>query len=251
MHPLITMAARRFERDHPQVKITLPTTGSLAGLEAMAKRQADMALSDTYADPICYPDPMMTDTILCIVAFAMIAHPTLPVATLSRHQLTAIFSTGTLHNWAQVGGPNISIVPVIRPPSSGTRANFRKLVLGGLDEDAHPATLVQQDSSLAVRDFVAHTPGAIGYLAAPLVNSSVKIIALENHLPTKEHIEKGTYSFWNYEHLYTLSANRPLVTAFLNFLLSTDVQDLMTPLQYLRADSISITGLESHTDESA
>jgi ABC-type phosphate transport system substrate-binding protein len=72
MQPLIAAAAQRFERAHPSVHIQLRTSGSLSGLETMAQQQADIALSDTYADPILYPEVNMTDYLVCIVSFAMI-----------------------------------------------------------------------------------------------------------------------------------------------------------------------------------
>jgi phosphate transport system substrate-binding protein len=127
----------------------------------------------------------------------------------------------------------------VRVPASGTRANFRKLVLGGRDESAQSTgTLVQKDSSLDVRDFVAHVPGAIGYLAVPLVDSGVKMLSLEGHSPTSENVLNGTYPFWSYGHTYTLNENRSLIAAFLSFLSGSEVQGLVSQLHYLRADSI-------------
>ena len=242
MHPLIAAAAQRFEHAHPSVRVQLRASGSLTGLETMAQQQADIALSDTYADPILYPEPNMTDYPVCIVSFAMVVHPTLPISTLSQQQLLAIYSTSTVRNWKQVGGPDLPIIPVVRTPASGTRANFRKLVLGGRDESAQSTgTLVQKDSSLDVRDFVAHVPGAIGYLAVPLVDNSVRMLALEGYAPTPENVLNGTYPFWNYGHAYTLNENRPLITTFLNFLSGSEVQGLVSQLRYLRADSIRLT----------
>jgi phosphate transport system substrate-binding protein len=242
MHPLIAAAAQSFQRAHPGVDIQLRTSGSLSGLDTMAQHQADIALSDVYADLALYPDPNLTDYLLCITGFAMIVHPTFAISTLSQQQLVDIYSTSAVRNWKQIGGPDIPIIPVVRVPASGTRAIFRKQVLGGRDESAQSTgTLVQKDSSLDVRDFVAHTPGAIGYLAVPLIDESVRMLSLEGHSPTPEHIMNGTYPFWGYGHVYTLNDNRPLVATFLNFLSSPEVEGLVPQLRYQRADSPSVS----------
>jgi phosphate transport system substrate-binding protein len=249
IHPLIAAAAQSFEHAHPSVTIQLRTSGSLSGLEAMEQHQADITLSDTYADPILYPDLNLSDYLVCIVSFAMIVHPTLApyISTLSRQQLIDIYSTNKV-NWKDVGGPDLPIIPVVRGPESGTRVVFHKLVLGGHDESAQTTgVLVQKNTSVDVVDFVRHEYGAIGYIAVPLVDSSVRTVPLDGVSPTPENILNGKYSFWSYEHVYTLDENRSLISAFLNFLSGSEVQDLVSQLHYLRADSPTLSDLRAPT----
>jgi len=240
--PLLAAAAQNFERAHAGVQIQLRTTGSISGLDAMAQRQADITLSDTYADLALYPDPDMTDyQLLCIVCFAMIVHPRLSISTLTQQQLIDIYSTSTIRNWKEVGGPDLPITPVVRVPASGTRDVFRKRVLGGRDESAQSTgTLVQKNFSLDVRDYVAHQRGAIGYLAMPLADRTVKTLSLEGQTPTAENIRNGTYPFWSYEHVYTVNGTNPLVAAFLDFLSGSEVQDLVSQFHYQPSESIRL-----------
>jgi phosphate transport system substrate-binding protein len=161
----------------------------------------------------------------------MITHPGISVLSLKRDEIIKIFSTGEITNWNQVGGPNLPIVPVVRPATSGTRDTFRKYILEGRDESGK---LLTTDSSDTVRDTVASTPGAIGYLALPYVNNSVHIVAIDGATPTQANIESGKYLFWGFEHMYTLGDDNPVIDEFLNrFMLSQQAQGLALQLGYI------------------
>nr|BBH93810.1 phosphate-binding protein [Thermogemmatispora argillosa] len=239
LQPLVSAAASLFERQHPQVHIQVDGGGSRAGLAAVTSRQADIGDSDIYADPAIYPDPNLTDHIVCVIPFAMVVNPDVTVASLTRQQIIDIFSTGRINNWSQVGGPDLPIVPVVRPQTSGTRDTFRKYILGGRDEKGK---LLQTDSSVTVRETVAHTPGAIGYLALSVLTPAVRVLAIEGAKPTLANIVAGRYIFWSYEHMYTLGDNNPLLSAFLDFMLSEPVQQEAQRLGYIPIAAMNLNG---------
>ena len=230
LQPLAAAAASLFQQQHPHAHIEVQGGGSLAGLQSLINHQADIGNSDVYADPAVYPDPNMTDHIVAVVPFTMIVGPGVTITSLTQQQIIDIFSTGKIRNWKQVGGPDLPIVPVVRPATSGTRATFRKYILGGRDESG---TLLQTDSSQTVRDTVAHKRGAIGYLALSVLDSSVKSIAIGGEMATPQNIESGSYTFWGYEHMYTLGDDNPLVAAFLDFMLTSQIQQLAQRLSYI------------------
>lgn len=230
MLPLVTAAATLFEQQHPKTHIDVRGGGSIAGLYAIVNHQIDIGDSDFTADPAIFPDPNLTDHVLCIVPFVIVVSPEVTIASLSRRQVVSIFSTGTLRNWRQVDGPNLPIIPIVRPATSGTRAVFRQNVLEGRDEHGH---LLTSDSSQAVRDAVAHTPGAIGYLALPFLDQSVRAIALDGQRPSVTSIETNRYAFWSYEHMYTIGEERPLAAGFISLLTSSEGHNLMQRLSYV------------------
>ena len=230
LQPLATKAAVLFQQQHAHVHIEVKGGGSLVGLEAVTTHQSDIGDSDIYADPATYPDPDLTDHLVCIIPFTMIASPGVTITSLTKQQIIDIFSTGIIRNWKQVGGPNLPIVPVVRPPTSGTRATFRKYILDGRDEIG---TLLTSDSSATVLNKVATTRGAIGYLAVSVLNSSVHPIAIDGQNATLQNIEAGRYSFWGYEHMYTLGEGNPLVAAFLSFMLTPQIQRVALELKYI------------------
>ncbi|WP_052890927.1 phosphate ABC transporter substrate-binding protein [Thermogemmatispora carboxidivorans] len=239
LQPLVSTAAGLFERQHPQAHIQVDGGGSRAGLAAVTSHQADIGDSDIYADPAIYPDPNLTDHIVCVIPFAMVANPDVTVTSLTRQQIIDIFSTGRISNWSQVGGPDLPIVPVVRPQTSGTRDTFRKYILGGRDEKGK---LLQTDSSVTVRETVAHTPGAIGYLALSVLTPAVRVLAIEGARPTLADIVAGRYIFWSYEHMYTLGDDNPLLSAFLDFMLSEPVQQKAQEMGYIPIAAMNLKG---------
>jgi phosphate transport system substrate-binding protein len=234
MLALVSKGADLYHQSHPNVQIHVAGGGSMAGLDAVTKHQADIGDSDIYADPSVYPDPNLTDHIVCATSFAVIADPQVNVTSLSTQQIRDIFS-GKISNWKDVGGPDLSISPVIRPSSSGTRALFEKYVLGGAQENGNP---MSTDSSTAILDAVAHTSGAIGYVTTAVANSTVQTIAIDGVRPTSQNIQSGKYKFWGYEHMYTLQNGVDNTTAFLDFMQSPQVQALAQQLGYISVDAV-------------
>lgn len=238
LQPLATKAAQLFQQQHPAVHIEVRGGGSKQGLEDVNTHASDIGDSDIYADPTKYPDPNLTDHLICVVPFAMIVHPGVTVQSLTHSQIIDIFSTGKISNWKQVGGPDLAIVPVVRPATSGTRATFRKYILGGRDENG---TLLKTDSSQTVRDTVAKTPGAIGYLAVSVLDPTVKAIGIDGQSASPANIETGRYAFWGYEHMYTLGDGVHPIDDFLNFMLTDEVQHLAQQLGYIPIADMKIS----------
>jgi len=243
LQPLVSKAATLFEKQYPQVHITVNGGGSVTGLNDVTGHKVDIGDSDIYADPATYPDPNLTDHLVCVIPFTMIVSSDVPVTTLTIAQITAIFATGQITNWSQLGGPDLRIVPIVRPATSGTRATFRRYVLGGRDE---LSSLISINSSQDLVNSVANTPGAIGYLAASVLNSHVHTLEIDGNAATIENIEAGHYSFWSYEHMYTLAVtNGSPVDAFLNFMLMPQVQQQATVLHYVAINDLKFRQLSS------
>jgi phosphate transport system substrate-binding protein len=232
--PLVAKAADLFQQSHPDVQVTVTGGGSVAGLNAVMNRKADIGTSDIYADPSVYPDPNLTDHIICGVSFALIADPQINITSLSTQQIIGIFSNKIV-NWKEVGGPDLPITTVIRPSTSGTRALFRKYILGGLEEAGKPLT---SDSASAILDTVAHTPGAIGYLTTTMVNSTVRTVDIDGVSPTIQNIQSGKYKFWGYGHMYTLQNGINSTTAFLDFMRTPQVKQLIQQSGFIPVDAV-------------
>lgn len=232
--PLAAKSADLFHKSHPNIQINVEGGGSLTGLDAVTNHKADIGDSDIYADPSVYPDPNLTDHIVCATSFALIVNPQITITSLSTQQIIDIFSAKIV-NWQEIGGPNLPITPVIRPSNSGTRALFEKYILGGSKETGTP---INVDSSTAVLDTVAHTSGAIGYATSVTTDSTVRTIAIDGASPTVQNIQSGKYKFWGYEHMYTLQNGINATTEFLNFMQSPQVQQLAQQLGYISVDAM-------------
>jgi phosphate transport system substrate-binding protein len=247
LQPLVSKAATLFEQTYPQVHVDVGGGGSVTGLNDVTSQKVDIGDSDIYADPATYPDPNLTDHLVCVIPFTMIVSSDVTIPNLTTAEIVNIFATGKYTNWDQLGGPDLPIVPIVRPSTSGTRATFRRYVLSGRDE---LGSLLTISSSQDVVTKVAQTPGAIGYLAASVLNAQVKAISINGYTASLANIESGHYTFWSYEHMYTLNtlnqANGTLIDAFLNFMLAPQIQPQVTALHYLPISGLKFPLLSSH-----
>ncbi|MBC8445928.1 MAG: substrate-binding domain-containing protein [Chloroflexi bacterium] len=115
---------------------------------------------------------------------AIIVHPATPLTETGLAHLQEIFR-GRVQEW---GGMVLTVVS--REEGSGTRAAFDSAVLGGYDVTP---TGVVMPSSEAVVEYVAQTPGAIGYVSTAWVDDRVRVLPVEGVLPTPATIADGSY----------------------------------------------------------
>lgn len=246
LQPLVTKAAASYMAAHPTAKIVVKGGGSIQGLKDVTGSKVDIGDSDVYADPGTYPDPTLTDHLVAVIPFTMIVNLDVTgVPSLTPDQIIGIFSTSQYTNWSQLGGPDLPIKAVVRPPTSGTRLTFRKYVMGGRDEKG--AILLNSDSSTTVLKTVAGTPGAIGYLALSVLDTTVRAIDINGKSAAPAAIESGQYPFWGYEHMYTLGDGSPLAQAFLNYMLTPAVQDVAQSLRYIKIFDLTNTTALNNT----
>ena len=255
LQPLAAVAAQQFMQLHASVQVSVATQdatdpsynpnrlGSKNGLTDINTGKVNIGDSDIYADSALSHDAQLNDHIVCIIPFALIVNPSVTqVKNLTTSQIAAMYANSTITNWAQVGGPDLAIKKAIRPSTSGTRATFRQFVLGGKDEVASASdNVLQKDSTSAILGYVETTPGAIGYVGLPSlvgVSSKVTQLTIDGVGPTAETINNNTYHFWNFEHMYTLGQESPLVSAFLNFMLGDAIQRQATTMQYIAISTI-------------
>src|SRR5260370_30765645 len=117
LQPLAAKAADLFHQRHPEVKIDVQGGGSITGLNAVTSRQSDIGDSDIYADPTLYPDPNLTDHIVCVTAMTLIVNPEVNITSLNTQQFINIY-TGFTTNWKYFVVPNLPILPLLKPPPS-------------------------------------------------------------------------------------------------------------------------------------
>jgi phosphate transport system substrate-binding protein len=232
--PLAAQAAKLFHQQHPEVKIDAQGGGSVVGLNSVTSHQSDVGDSDIYADPTIYPDPNLTDHIVCITPMTLIVNPEVSITSLTTQQVINIY-TGVTTNWKDVGGPDLPIVPLVKPTVSGTRSLFDKYVLGTTAEVGQSVA----DASSTVVKTVAQTPGAIAYTSAATIDSAVRPIALDGISATAANIQSGKYHFWGFEHMYTLDNNIDATTTFLDFMQTPQIQNLAKQFGYLSVSTIS------------
>lgn len=238
--PLVDEASKSFMDKHPKVSIQVQAGGSGTGLTQVSGGQADIGNSDVFAEEKLDADKAkeLVDHRVAVVAMAAVVNPEVSVDNLTKDQLVQIF-TGKVKNWSEVGGADQAIQIINRPSSSGTRATFEKYALGTKSDDV-PGS-VQEESSGTVRKLVGGTPGAIGYLALSYLDDSVKAVKYEGTEATVENVANGTYPVWAYEHMYTKGEPSALAKAFLDYMVTDEVQNgPVTELGYIPVSQMTI-----------
>ncbi|MEI8254647.1 MAG: phosphate ABC transporter substrate-binding protein [Deltaproteobacteria bacterium] len=220
--PLVTEAANRYMRAHIDVTIQVRAGGSRQGLAQVASGAVTIGNSDVFATGA--QAAQLEDHRVAVVGFAAMAHRgsfNQTVTSLTQDQMRGVFG-GQVRNWSQLGGVDQAITVINRARSSGTRAVFGSIVLGG---DSFLEGTEEQDSSGPLRSMLLEQVGAISYLALSYRSESLAVMAYNGVEPTPENIAAGTYPIWSYEHMYTRGPATADVRAFLDFVASPEFQD--------------------------
>jgi len=220
MLPLLTDAANDFMRSHPRIAVEVQGGGSYSGVTRTRQGEVTIGASDVCASSSI--DFQLEDHKVAMSGFAAMANRGIfneQVQSLSLEQLKNIFA-GRTKDWFDVGGRHQHITVINRRKGSGTRVTFGQAVLGSDDFVAGP----EQDSSALVLTSLEQTEGAISYLALAYRRESLKVFAVAGVAATNTNVASGSYPIWSYEHLYTLGPAAGAAKAFIDYLLSSEVQ---------------------------
>ncbi len=245
LQPLVSKVAQLYQAKCPGATITVSGGGSSVGLSNVASGVSDIGDSDVPVSNAKSIDPStVTDHQVAIVVFAVVVNPQTGVTGLTSSQISDIF-TGKVTNWKSVGGKDLPVTLIERKPGSGTRLSFDKVMLNGGQEAANPAST--QDSTQLVLQGVAGAPGGVSYIGVSSANSSVVPVSIDGAKPDAADVTSGKYKLWSHEHMYTKTTASPLAQAFIDYILSSEVQSgAVTELGYL---PISTTKEQSAADK--
>lgn len=232
LQPLAETAAKDFMSKNPDAKIQIQGGGSGTGLSQAISGGANIGNSDIFAEENKSAAPKageLKDYKVSVVGIAAVVNSQVKLKdnSISKADLIKVF-TGKVTNWKEIGGPDQKITLVNRPASSGTRATFFTYALDKNQE----AQGITQDSSGTVAKIIGDTPGAIGYLALSYIkpeNTKIAALNLDGVEPSIANIETNKYSVWAYEHMYTKGEPTGLAKAFIDYMLSADVQKTTVP----------------------
>ena len=223
---LVESAAHKFEDKNPDVTIAITGGGSGQGLSDVKDGKAQIGRSDVFAEEKLDADAVskLEDHTVCVVGMGPVVNSNVDVDDLTTEQLRGIF-TGAITDWSEVGGTAGKIQVIERKAGSGTRATFEAAVLGGEKAPESFAPVAEEDSSGTVVDKIAQTEGAISYLAFSYYDDTkFKALKVDGVEPTAENVCAGKFNIWAYEHMYTAKDADDATKAFIDFMMSDDVQ---------------------------
>ena len=232
LQPLVDAAGKAYVKACPGATIQVQGGGSGTGLTQVLQGAVQIGNSDVTAESKLQPADAATlvDHQVAVQGWVMVNNPDVTgVTNLTTDQATKIW-TGVTTNWKDVGGPDMKIVLILRPASSGTRATFKKIVLGGAAEASGQA--LTEDSNGAVTTAVEGTPGAtsvIGFAYYQQNKSGLTALQLDGVDATVANLANGSYKLQAVGHMYSKGQPDPLTKAFLDYMLGPDVQGTLIP----------------------
>ena len=235
LQPLVDAAAKKYDAACPGATITVNGGGSGTGLSQVAGGSVQIGNSDVLAGTkLATPDAnKLVDHIVARQGWIVVTNKKVTGVTNLTTQQNIDIWTGKDTNWNQVGGPDLPIVLIFRPASSGTRSTFKSIVLGGKTEATGGQTLTQ-DSNGAVTTAVTTTDGAVSVIGfayyndpanKPLLNG----LQLDGIDATVSNMSSETYKLAADGHMYTNGQPSGLTAAFLDYMLSAEVQGTLIP----------------------
>lgn len=234
LQPLVDGAAKKYVAACPGANITVNGGGSGTGLSQVSTGSVQIGNSDVTADSkLATPEAnKLVDHIVAKQGWIVVTNLDVAVKNLTTQQQVDIW-TGKVTNWKSVGGPDMPIILIFRPASSGTRSTFKRIVLGGLNETTGGQTLVE-DSNGAVTAAVSKTDGAMSvigfaYYNDPANKAQLNGLQLNGVDATVANMTGGTYKLSADGHMYTQGQPTGLTAAFLDYMMSPDVQNNLIP----------------------
>jgi len=230
--PLIAEIAKRFEQQHPDVRIDVQTGGSHRGLNDARRGLADIgmvsrALKDDERD--------VTPIVLAYDGVTMIVHKDNPVAELSKAQIVDIY-TGKIENWSALGGPDKDIVVVNKAEGRSTLESFVEYF--GVQTKDIKADAVVGDNEQGIKT-VAGSPYSIGYVSIGNAEYDagkgvpIKLLPLEGVPASRETVANQKFPIVRPLNLVVSKEPTGVVREFIQFTTSRDVRDVVESFYYV------------------
>jgi len=230
--------AEIYMKQHPETSIQVTGGGSGVGLAALINGTTDIATSSrpiksTEVEKLKARYNTLGVEIPCAKdGITIFLNESNPVKELTLKQLGDIYQA-RVTNWKQVGGEDYPIKLYGRENSSGTYAFFKEVVVKG----DYASTCQTLPGTGAVVNAVKKDKYGIGYGGAAyalgvkhcMVKKDDKSAGI---LPTAETIAKNQYPITRYLYLYI--RNRPTgdMKKYIDWILSTEAQKIITEVGY-------------------
>lgn len=194
--PIAKAFAEFYMALNPDVRIVVSESGSGNGAKSLINGACDVADMSRFMKSSEYQAAVANSVypvahVVAMDGIAVIVHPANQVSAkgLTMEQLKNIY-LGKITNWKALGGPDQPIVLVSRDVNSGTYETFHGLVMEKEKED--PST-TRVNSNGAMRERIASTENAIGYIGLGFINESVRPVDMNGVEANRDTIASGKY----------------------------------------------------------
>lgn len=224
--------AQEFMGSRPGTIVLVESKGTSTGFQALIKGEAEIAAASRPANDKEKQeakaagfklDSADSEYIIGFDAIAIAVHPNNPVEKLTLSQAKDIF-TGTVTDWAKVGGRPGKIKVILRPKELGAYELFQDLVLGKGTAFISGAEEIKENTK--VSEQVRSDTAAITFISLAGLNGAkaIKLAANENTTPiapSEVTIRNKSYMLNRNLYLYTHGQPQGLVKEFIDYVLGT------------------------------
>ncbi len=222
MMPALHDLAAAYQQRRPHVRIELLGNGSAAGLRELQNGTVDIAAISWKPEESAAPAGLVA-TPFARDGIGIIVHPANRIAGLTLNQVRRIYR-GEVLDWQTLGGPAEEPLVISREEGSGTRAAFEAIAMAG---EQVTLNAIVMPSSQAVVSQTARRIGAIGYVSMAVITDTVRVVPVEEMLPTSASVRTGAYHLTRDLYLYARRTPPSEVQRFLAFVASAEGQRII------------------------
>lgn len=221
--------AEEYRKAKPDVQINVSGGGSGTGFTALADGTCDIAdasrkIKDEEAKKCQEKGFEPVENIVGYDGICVIVNKANPIEKLTIDQLSDLF-TGQTPDWKALGGKG-EVVLLSRDSTSGTYEYFKEHVTQKGDKKStrdFAAAAQRLQSNEQIRDQVASTETAIGYIGMGYLSDTVKTVPVVDKdgkavLPSIETVRSGDYPVSRPLFMYTRKDASAAVTAYLEWI---------------------------------
>ncbi|GAA4098898.1 phosphate ABC transporter substrate-binding protein [Zhongshania borealis] len=224
--PLAAEIAKRYESQHPRVRIDVQMGGSARGINDVRGGLADIgmvsrALKESEQD--------LKSFLIAMDGIGVVLHKSNTITALSDQQIIAIY-TGNIRNWEQLGGPDKPITVINKAEGRSTLELF--LQHFSLKNSEIKAHVIIGDNQQGIKTIVGN-PGAIGYVSIGSAEyevargTAIKLLPMAGNPATVEAVAKGHYPLSRQLNLVLKTEPSGLAKNFIAYAQSAHVKDLV------------------------
>lgn len=238
--------AEKYQKDHPDVQISVSGGGSGTGITSLINGTVDIANASRSIkdEEIAEANRQGIDPYEIVVAndaIAVIVNPENPITQLTIEQVSQIYQ-GQITNWKELGGEDRPVVCLSRETNSGTHVYFLETVVRM--GDSNNSALFSQEtlllpSSEGIIAEVRDNPNAIGYDGLGYVTDEVKVLALSQGndkdyiLPSEATVKDNSYPIARQLYMYSNGKPEGTIKEYIDWILSEEAQQYVVDLGFI------------------
>ncbi len=231
---LLRTLGSAFEKANPGVEIVVPdSVGSDGGIKAAAAGECDIG---RVARPLQGREKKLklTYRVFAFSPVVFLVDPATGVVNLSSKQIADIFS-GKVVAWTEVGGKGGKIAVVNREANDSSRGVLNTH-LKGFKAIENPVGVTAVEAPEAV-ELLSKTPGAVGYLPAPMAKGlMLTVVKINSVLPTAASVTQGNYKIAVPFGLVGKGELKPAAKRFFKFIKSAEGEKIIKDYGAIPAD---------------